>query len=467
MNDNNFDTNFNELWNQNVSAKVKEYKKNILDSKSPSFCGAKWYNASMWLNAGWTTSCFHNPIHKIDLEAIKTNVKALHNTPQKKMERAMMQRGEKPSGCQACWVMEDIDPDNISDRVWQSTPFSNKMLEEAFLQSADLDYNLGYLEVSFDNTCQFACSYCSPSISTTWGKDIKKNGPYPKLLTDHRNHYTHDGSDSTLYSYKEVNPYVEAFFKWWESDLHKTIKQMRITGGEPLMSGHVWRLFDWLKENEGRCKTRIEIATNLGFNDDVVDRLLEKLNDSNMNIWIYTSGETVGAKAEYVRDGLNWNQWYKNVNRLLAAGKQVRIMGTLSALTVDGLLDFLKLLKEKRIEYNDPRVLEMTLQPVRFPTFQSILVLPFEMRIKFSQELRQWFHNENNKSYFTPLEISHIDRYINYLEKMEVPHREFNASIKHLKADFKSFFSAYDERRGKNFVETFPNYAEWYSNIII
>ena len=57
--------------------------------------------------------------------------------------------------------------------------------------------------------------------------------------------------------------------------------------------------------------------------------------------------------------------------------------------------------------------------------------------------------------------------YINYLEKMEVPHREFNASIKHLKADFKSFFSAYDERRGKNFVETFPNYAEWYNNIII
>ena len=63
---------------------MKEWKIKNLDSKSPSFCGAKWYNASMWLFAGWTTSCHHNPPHQIDLEEIKTNPKALHNTDIKK-----------------------------------------------------------------------------------------------------------------------------------------------------------------------------------------------------------------------------------------------------------------------------------------------------------------------------------------------------------------------------------------------
>ena len=455
----------NEDWNHQVDNYIKNYKKEVLDAKSPSFCGAKWYNASMWLNAGWTTSCFHNPPHMIDLEAIKTNPKALHNTPQKKKERAMMQKGEKPSGCQACWVMEEVDPDNLSDRVWQSTPFSNEMLHKAFVQSSEEDYALGYLEVAFDKTCQFACSYCSPSISSSWSKDIKKNGVYPELITDHRRHYTHDGADTALYGYRDTNPYVEAFFKWWDSELHSTITQMRITGGEPLMSGHVWRLFDWLKANEGRCNTRIEIATNLGFDDDVIDRLLEKLNDTTMNIWIYTSGESVGAKAEYVRDGLNWEQWHKNVNRLLEAGKQVSIMGTLSALTVDGVLDFLKLIRDKKIQYNNPHTMEMSLQPVRFPTFQSILVLPYEMRMEYSKQIQQWFHEENNKRYFTAFEISHVDRYIKYLEKMEVPHREFEADVSDLRRDFKVFFDAYDKRRGKNFVETFPNYAEWYRSI--
>lgn len=31
--------------------------------------------------------------------------------------------------------------------------------------------------------------------------------------------------------------------------------------------------------------------------------------------------------------------------------------------------------------------------------------------------------------------------------------------------DFKSFFTQYDLRRGKNFVETFPRLAEWYNKL--
>ena len=48
-----------------------EYKKKILDTKSQSFCGAKWYNATIWLGSGMTTSCHHPLPHKIDLEEIK------------------------------------------------------------------------------------------------------------------------------------------------------------------------------------------------------------------------------------------------------------------------------------------------------------------------------------------------------------------------------------------------------------
>ena len=61
-----------------------EYKKQILDTKSASFCGAKWYNATIWLGSGMTTSCHHPLPHKIDLEEIKKNPSAIHNTKQKK-----------------------------------------------------------------------------------------------------------------------------------------------------------------------------------------------------------------------------------------------------------------------------------------------------------------------------------------------------------------------------------------------
>jgi hypothetical protein len=52
-----------------------------------------------------------------------------------------------------------------------------------------------------------------------------------------------------LYKFGEANPYVEAFFQWWESDLNQTLDELRITGGEPLMSGYTWQLLDWFRKS--------------------------------------------------------------------------------------------------------------------------------------------------------------------------------------------------------------------------
>ena len=66
-----------------------------LNSISPSFCAAKWYNASIHLGHGYTGSC-HLPLpHPIDLEQIKTNPSAIHNTDHKKSMRKMMLEGTR------------------------------------------------------------------------------------------------------------------------------------------------------------------------------------------------------------------------------------------------------------------------------------------------------------------------------------------------------------------------------------
>ena len=93
-----------------------EYKRRVIDIKSLSFCGAKWYNATIWLGSGQTTSCHHPPAHAIDATALAANPKALHNTQQKKQDRQQMQHGVRPSGCDYCWKIEDMAPGNISDR---------------------------------------------------------------------------------------------------------------------------------------------------------------------------------------------------------------------------------------------------------------------------------------------------------------------------------------------------------------
>ena len=61
-----------------------EFRQQLLDSKSASWCAAKSYNATIWLGSGMSTSCHHPPAHKVNVEDIKVNPKALHNTKEKK-----------------------------------------------------------------------------------------------------------------------------------------------------------------------------------------------------------------------------------------------------------------------------------------------------------------------------------------------------------------------------------------------
>jgi hypothetical protein len=176
-----------------------EYKHRVIDIKSESFCAAKWYNATIWLGSGMTTSCHHPLPHKVSVEEVAANPKALHNTPKKKAERAQMQTGERPAGCEYCWKIEDIGRDNISDRVYKTVIYEDKDLDYAYNLAADKDVDLQTLEIAFDRTCNFACSYCNPAFSSTWVNDINRNGAYTGLVSDGRNHFTHAHDSSQLY----------------------------------------------------------------------------------------------------------------------------------------------------------------------------------------------------------------------------------------------------------------------------
>ena len=69
-----------------MSEHLLEFKRNVLDSVSPSFCAAKWYNASIHLGHGYTHSC-HLPLpHEINKELLEANPSAIHNTDHKKKQ---------------------------------------------------------------------------------------------------------------------------------------------------------------------------------------------------------------------------------------------------------------------------------------------------------------------------------------------------------------------------------------------
>ena len=90
----------------------------------------------------------------------------------------------------------------------------------------------------------------------------------------------------------------------------------------------------------------------------MVDRLVDNINHLNDNQCIkrfklFTSIDTWGSRAEYIRTGLNYNQWLENFRRAVAHrryGRQVRIDFTLTLPGLWSIPSILQLAQETNSE---------------------------------------------------------------------------------------------------------------------
>jgi hypothetical protein len=456
-----------------------QYKSRLIDPISDSYCAAKWLNATIWLGNGQTTSCHHPLGHQIDANELITNPSAIHNTPHKKYMRKLMQEGKRPQECEYCWKIEDIGRDNMSDRVYKTAVFE----EADILKTAKADWQentmLKTLEVSFDRTCNFACSYCNPSFSTTWVKDIHKFGPYRNIDGDARSHFINE-ADHAKPLPEEINPYSQAFWRWWEEGLADNLEEIRITGGEPLMAPGVWKLFEWFRNNQERATNRPDgkvlryaINSNLVPKDDIMDKLIE-YSHFVPYMEVYTSCEAFGAHAEYIRDGFDWNKWIHNLGRLHTEGniKKTHMMMTINSLCLASIVQFMDQMMEFKKIHNTVYP-TMSLNILRFPSFQSCAMLPTEIRQKYKDQLQVWLDNQiamdsrtsDGKQMLMSIEREQTQRLIDYLDVIKTPHKNVK-DIEQNRRDFKQFYAQYDVRRGKNFRNTFPpEFVAFYDSI--
>jgi len=212
--------------------------------------------------------------------------------------------------------------------------------------------------------------------------------------------------------------------------------------------------------NQGRSQTRLAINSNLGPQVDGY-RLID--STQGMPVEIYTSMESVGKQAEYIRDGLDYDLWRQNVQALLDAGITVHCMCTINALCLTTLPSLLNELVEWKRTYGQERV-NFTLNILRFPSFQSPLVLPDDLREQFKGDLTQWLVSHRGRSYLQEHEINHTQRLIDYLDVVKTPHSD-SFDRPRLLNDFKKFYTQYDQRRDKDFVAAFSELKEWYNEL--
>jgi hypothetical protein len=138
-------------------------------------------------------------------------------------------------------------------------------------------------------------------------------------------------------------------------------------------------------------------------------------------------------------------------------------MCTINALCLETLPEFLSSLVALKNIYGRERV-NFTLNILRFPSFQSPLILPDEIKTRYRKNLEAWLDYNADNPVMQEHELNHLQRLIDYLDTVKTPHRE-TFDMPKLLNDFKQFYAQYDQRRNKDFTTTFPKLKEWYNSL--
>jgi organic radical activating enzyme len=430
----------------------QENKIERVNSVSPSFCLAKWLQVTLDLAHGTNHSCHHPKRHKIPLEGLKENPSLLHNTPYKKKVRKMMLDGVRPKECEYCWQLEDVSGYASSDRMIKSLdPWAYSELEKVSNAPWDADILPQYVEVMFDKTCNLACGYCIADISSKIEAEIEKFGPY-ELLEPHRL------SRNKLVSRNEKeNPYISAFWNWLP-DLVRSLRVLRVTGGEPLLSKNAFELLEYFSINPAPNLTLV-FNTNLSLPAKIIDRFLEKLDRLMTkrgvgSFEIYTSVDTHGEQAEYIRKGLSYELLLTNIEKIKSKFPKTNIVinSTYGVYSIPGFEKFLKDVYQLKMKLGG---ITLDISYLSHPKYlrANIVTPDIHSMIEKSFNFMNEHRSDDNDQGFTDYEINKFKRVMRWAVGKQV-----GDSLSQNRADFYTFITQFDERYNECFLSIFPEY---------
>jgi organic radical activating enzyme len=320
-----------------------------------------------------------------------------------------------------------------------------------------------------------ACAYCDVKSSSKWQHEIKTQGHYPTSGMYNNTEWL-ERDRSLPIPYSKPNPYRDAFWKWWP-DLFPNLHTFRITGGEPLLHNDTFKVLDYIIENP-TFNPNIELCinSNLSVPNERWEEFVDKVkyitdNDLVCNFVLFTSIEAEGKQAEYIRDGLDSKLLWSRVNEFLTKCEkpEVTIMAAFNALSISSYHKVIqKIHKIKKIygsskRYRDYSIILDT-SYIRHPEFLDFRILTPDWLERIN-ELSRLMEDLGMHKY------EHVDGYyevgffdferekVRRMTDMFTDNKEW---LDKQRKDFVLFIDEYDKRRGKNFLETFPEMEDFY-----
>ena len=269
------------------------------------------------------------------------------NGPHMRSVRVRMLRGETLPECEVC-NNKLLNTDVYRSYFWHL--FGNKYIQAM----STTDWSTGYYngrpvswDYRFSNLCNFKCRMCGDMLSSAWETEQKQHAMIN--WADPKNNWQQP----------EVRKAITAFQdEQIEREFAQAVEEHRVeevywVGGEPLMYEQHWRYMQRIIELGDGHKTYARYNTNLSRVDyrgiNLFSDILAHLRDYQ----ICASLDGTGAIGEYIRTGLDYDQWLANYRRAVEVrrhSRQVRIDFTLTLPGLFSVRDIVRLAQETNSE---------------------------------------------------------------------------------------------------------------------
>ena len=220
--------------------------------------------------------------------------------------RKRMLNGERLSTCEVC--NSNILNLHTYKNYFNKTLFPHKIDE--ILKNTDETGHTELKPVSYDyrisNLCNFKCRMCGEQLSSAWETEKNKNNQ-----VDYKNNKWMEPTTR-----KEITQFQEEVL---EEELQRAVDENLIeeiywVGGEPLMWEKHWSIMHQLVKSKQSKDVVIRYNTNLSrirYKNYYLYDLLPHFKRINL----CASIDGVGDVGEYIRTGLNWQEWLENFKK--------------------------------------------------------------------------------------------------------------------------------------------------------
>jgi len=254
------------------------------------------------------------------------------NSEHMKSVRRRMMAGETLPECEVC---NDKLLNTSVYRSYFDSLFRHKF--EEITNSTDDTGHTTMKPVSWDyrfsNLCNFKCRMCGDMLSSAWESEQRQH----EMINwkDNKNNWMIPEVRRQISQFQDTQ--IEAEFA--QAVAEHRVEEVYWVGGEPLMYEQHWRYMRQIVEQGDGGRVYARYNTNLSRIDYRGTNLFRDILTHVRDWQICASLDGTGPVGEYIRTGLDFNNWLDNFKSGISFAKHRRQMRIDFTLTLPGLFE--------------------------------------------------------------------------------------------------------------------------------